>query len=276
MNTLIGDVGSTKGHWAYLSQDGQFTFETTGFNPVQHQTTLISEMLSAVKRQCPDQIHAVHYYGAGVISEATRQLISSACESTLKAEHITCESDMLAAARALTPDAPGVVCILGTGSNSCVFDGEKITTQIPSLGFPLGDEGSGADIGKACVRAFYYGILPAEVHEAFATLLPANRSVFLDHFRTNEAGNRYLAMLVPIAARFKDTGVMRGILLDCFCTFARLHIAPYNIAGPVHFSGGVAFAFKELLGETLKAEHLIAGTIIKSPLSRLIEFHQNH
>jgi hypothetical protein len=154
---------------------------------------------------------------------------------------------MLAACRALSTGSPGIICILGTGSNSCVFDGNRIIQQIPSLGFPLGDEGSGADIGRACVRGFYYGLMPVEIRETFARVLPHDRAHFLSEYTMHPAKNAYLAGLVPLLKDHVDTPFVGTILHECFCTFTRLHVTPYGVSYPVHFVGSIAAVFQKAL-----------------------------
>ncbi len=272
---LIGDVGSTTAKWACISSDREGTFETIGFNPLQHDPALLNQMLASVLQHSPDLISEIHYYGTGIASDAARKLVTQGFQDHFKDADVKCESDILGAARALSPGKEGVVCILGTGSNSCLFDGRRIVKQIPSLGFPLGDEGSGADIGKACVRGFYYGLMPQEVRETFAQVLPENRSAFLQQFREHKTANKFLAELVPHVALHLNSEYIQSMLLDRFRTFARLHITPYDASCPVHFTGSVAYVFRDLLMHTLREENLIHGIISKSPLTGLIEFHKN-
>jgi N-acetylglucosamine kinase-like BadF-type ATPase len=275
---LIGDIGSTKAEWALLSADRELIFDTAGFNPVQHDPLLLQDMLLSVLGNCPadSRIQEIYYYGSGIISVEIQEMVKQACRALFNDVDINCESDMLGAARALSPGKEGVICILGTGSNSCLFDGTQIIKQIPSLGFPLGDEGSGADIGKACVRAFYYGLMPQEIRAEFARALPADRSVYLAEFRKHNAPNRFLATLVPIVAAQLDSTFMQSMLHERFRTFARLHITPYQASCPVHFTGSVAYVFREFLEHTLREEKLIPGNIHQGPLAGLIEFHHNN
>ncbi|HLF65563.1 MAG TPA: BadF/BadG/BcrA/BcrD ATPase family protein [Saprospiraceae bacterium] len=273
---LIGDIGSTKAQWAWLSRDREVTFETIGFNPVMHDPELLSEMLTQVQDRCRDDFTEMYYYGTGIISDTTRKQVIDTLRKVFGKVEISCESDMLGAARALSAGKEGVICILGTGSNSCLFDGKIITRQIPSLGFPLGDEGSGADIGKACVRAFYYGFMTDEVRTSFAEMLPDDRSFFLYQYHQHKTPNRFLAGLVPLVVKHLDSALIQAILEERFRTFTRLHVKPYQASFPVHFTGGVAHAFGDVLQDILRDEKLIPGTIVKSPLSGLIEFHQNN
>jgi len=272
--TLIGDIGSTKAQWAWLGSDREVTFHTIGYNPSQHRDEGLQTMLVSVRAQCPGTVSRMFYYGTGVVSANIREKITTACFQVFDQLVVTCESDMLAAARSLSPGQHGVICILGTGSNSCLFDGKKIIQQIPSLGFPLGDEGSGADIGKACVKAFYYGLMPEDIRAAFAQVLPTERAVFLDLFHKHPTPNRFLAELVPLVSRYTGSAFIKTLVLDCFTSFIRQHVLPYQIPAPVHVTGGIAYAFRELLVDILLAEKLTPGTVVKSPLAGLIEYHQ--
>jgi N-acetylglucosamine kinase-like BadF-type ATPase len=274
--TLIGDIGSTKAQWALLKSEEQLTFETKGFNPVLHEESLLQEMWKTLRDDVPGDVDEIYYYGTGIISDASRRLIIEGCRKTFGKAEITCESDILGTAHAVSAGKEGIIAILGTGSNSCMFDGIHIVKQIPSLGFPLGDEGGGADIGKACVRAFYYGLMPDDVRASFESVLPANRELFLSQFRTHKAGNRFLAALVPVVAKHLNSQFIRSLLLERFRTFARLHLTPYPGNYPVHVVGGVAFVFQDLLINALEQENLQPGTIVKSPLPGLIAFHQKY
>lgn len=273
---LIGDIGSTRAEWAWIAGDQKETFETPGFNPVLHKAELLNEMLSRVKDNCPGEVQRIHYYGTGIISDFTREEVISKWRLVFGDIRMTCESDMLGAALALSPEKEGIICILGTGSNSCLFDGKSITKQIPSLGFPLGDEGSGADIGKACVRAFYYGLMPESIRTAFQQILPDDRARFLMQYREHPAPNRLLAGLAPTMTKHLDSPFVHDLLADRFRTFARLHVAPYQASCPVHFAGSIAFGFREILEDTIRKEHLIPGKIVKSPIAGLVEYHQNN
>lgn len=272
---LTGDIGSTGGHWAWLSQDREITFTTRGYNPLMHDETLLTQMLDEVESHLPGPVKQVVYYGTGIISDSVRAQITGSLHRRFGEMPVECQSDMLASARAVLQGAgESVVCILGTGSNSCLFDGSHILQQIPSLGFPLGDEGSGADIGRSMVRLYYYGMLPAGIHAEMSAILPADRRAFLELYRHHPAGNRFLAELVPIAAQHRHSSPIAQMLRECFRTFARLHVAPYGIDGPVHMTGGIASVFREEITEVLKEEALVPGVFLKNPISGIIAFHR--
>jgi N-acetylglucosamine kinase-like BadF-type ATPase len=272
---LIGDIGSTKGQWAWLGKERQVIFETSGYNPAQQAPQEFASIIAALRRQCPEPPGHIYYYGSGALPGRLSEQVTDGLQAVFSGASVQCQSDLLGAAFALSVGEDGVIGILGTGSNSCQFDGGQIQRQIPSLGFPLGDEGSGADIGRACVRAFYYGLMPKEVHQTFLKSLPVDRSEFLDMYREHPAPNRFLASLAPLVDHHRDTSFMSILLHACFLDFVRLHIVPYNTRSRVHLVGGIAFTFRDILREILEAEGCVAGTIVRSPLPGLITYHQS-
>jgi hypothetical protein len=272
---LIGDVGSTKGQWAWLGKDKQIIFETAGFNPSQHLSGEFTGIASVLHRECPEPPKHLYYYGSGVLPGILSDQLTDQLKGVFGDAEVLCQSDLLGAAYALSAGESSVVGILGTGSNSCFFDGTRIVRQIPSLGFPLGDEGSGADIGKACVRAYYYGLMPEEISRTFSTALPVERTDFLQLYREHPAPNRFLAALAPLIDHHRDTEFMSVLLRGCFQDYLRLHILPYGSAGAIHLVGGIAFTFRDILREILEAEGCVTGTILRSPLPGLITYHQS-
>lgn len=241
---------------------------------MQHDGQLLERMFDEVRAQCPGAPAAIHYYGTGVVSESIASTIHAQAKSTFGDVRLTCESDLLAAARALSAGTPGIICILGTGSNSCVFDGKKVTAQIPSLGFPLGDEGSGADIGRSCVRAFYYGTMPQEIREDFARILPGDRAVFLSQMKSDPAPNTTLAGLVKTLSEHRTSAFTSELLEDSFRTFVRFHILPYAVDLPVHVTGGIGHVFGDIFADVLREHKLRKGTFSPTPLAGLIAYHQ--
>jgi len=272
---LIGDIGSTKGQWAWLSKEKQVIFETTGYNPVQHSRTAFDQFRPELTAKCPEPPGAVYYYGAGILPGMFQEQVAQDLQQIFPQAQITCKSDLIGAALAVSADKAGIVGIIGTGSNSCLFGGKKIIRQIPSLGFPLGDEGSGADLGRACVQAFYYGLMPPGVNETFAEVLPSDRGDFLIQYRQHPAQNQFLASLAPLIDHHKSSEFVSQMLQERFRSFVRLHILPYGTSVPVHLIGGIAYTFRDILRLVLKEAGLTAGTIVRSPLPGLLTFHHS-
>ncbi len=272
---LIGDVGATTGRWAEISGDLMRTFGTTGYNPSQHDSSVADAMLEEVTEHLTQSVDAVFYYGAGIVSEKISERTTRQLRAIFGNAEISCTNDMIGAARAISPGKPGIVCILGTGSNSCLFNGREIVRSIQTLGFPLGDEGSGADIGRELVRAYYYGLMPSEIHAELSQMLPADRIEFLERYQKLPAKNRFLAGLIPHVVIYHEHPWMENMLQDRFRTFVRFHVVPYDAQLPVHAVGGIAFAFQDILKKTIVEEHCIAGEVLKAPLEGLIAFHKN-
>ena len=272
---LIGDIGSTKGCWSWLSGQDVQIFYTSGYNPVSQHSDVLEQMLREVERALPGPVSKGWYYGAGIIDEKTGLVVGSQMQEALQIE-MQCFSDLLGAARGISSGEQSVVCILGTGSSSLLFDGRAVVDQIPGLGYPLGDEGSGSDIGRACVRGFYYRLMPPELMAAFASELPADRVEFLAALAADPAPGRTLAALVPVLLPFAESAFVSALLQDSFRTFARLRIRPYGTDYPVHSVGGIADTFKKIWHAVLAEEGLIPGKVMKDPMPGLIAFHQKN
>jgi len=281
MNTkLIADSGSTKTEWR-LIRPGQSTLaiRTDGLNPyfqdeAQLRQTLQTQLLPnlpALAAPC-----TVYFYGTGCTGSDSNTRIASALQSILPvASPIEVASDMLGAARAASGTEPGIVCILGTGSNTCFFDGQTITTPSYSLGFWLGDEGSGGNLGKRLVTAFLHGNLPIDLHDAFANQYTLDRLTVLDHAYNKPYPNRYFAHFVPFLAEHRQSPFVQTLIRTAFSDFLTLYLTrmPDYDRYPIHFVGSVAYFFADFLRELLSERHLLAGRFVQVPIDGLIAYH---
>lgn len=271
---LIGDVGATGSDWVFSVAGEVKRFSLGGYNPVsQGQERLIS-ILTDLRAQIGAVRVDVFYYGAGVGIQGHMATMRDQFERHLHLGQLVMESDLLGAARALCGREEGVVCILGTGSNACYYDGVSLSPG-HSLGYPLGDEGSGMDIGRRIVRSFYYGLFPNDLKEHFQQFLPDNRLDFLDILQKERAPNRYLANLVVGLLDVKNEPFIQQLILNSFADFAENHLHHFKRNAKINAVGSIAFYFCGEFGKCLDMYELSLGKIIRKPVDNLIVFHSS-
>jgi len=289
MMKLIVDSGSTKTVWCVvLPGNLSLTFHTAGLNPVRDDEDAMQEVvnsaLAAIQNECtmgrassllPDaSFREVFFYGAGCIPPYS-QTLQSILQRAFPTASVAVESDLLGAARALCGSSEGIACILGTGANSCLYDGCGITRQTPALGWILGDEGSGAVLGRLLVG----DVLKRQLPDALCT-------AFFDHFHLTQADliervyrqpqpNRFLASLVPFLAEHADDAPIHAFLLGEFRRFLIRNVVAYGRRDlPVSFVGGVASQFASQLREAVEAEGFIMGQVLSNPIQGMVQYHQ--
>jgi glucosamine kinase len=281
MNTiLIADSGSTKTEWR-LVVDGQPTvaIRTDGLNPYfqdedQLRQTLQTQLLPNLPPLTTSVV--VHFYGTGCTGPASNDRMANAIKATLPTEStINVASDMLGAARGAAGTEPGIVCILGTGANVCFFDGHQLTTPSYALGFWLGDEGSGGNLGKRLVTAFLHGQLPPDLHQAFTDQFPLDRLTVLDHAYNKPYPNRYFAHFVPFLSAHRSHAFVRELVRAAFTDFVQLYVLrmPEYDQTPIHFVGSVAYYFADWLREVLADHQLLPGQFVQVPIDGLVSYH---
>ncbi len=282
MTQLIADSGSTKTDWRVVDPSGQAdTLHTDGINPYYQTTAQITDTLKTqLVPQLAREISTVtdlFFYGAGCANPTVNQRVADALRAVLPAlQTVAVESDMLGAARGASGREPGVVCILGTGSNACCFDGQAITRGIQSLGFWLGDEGSGGYLGKTLVRDFFQNQLPPDLHQAFQTRYTLDRPALLENAYQKPYPNRYFAGFTPFLSENIRHPHVVGLLNDAFTRFLTIYVCPFPEARqwPVHFVGSIAEYFAEALKNAVEQAGLTMGRILKAPADRLVEYHR--
>lgn len=277
MNILIADGGSTKADWA-LVVDGtvQRRFATRGINPMFQDA---DSMLSALTDDFGDwlalQARAVYFYGAGCIGGAANQRVADALSALTGAGQVSVASDLLGAARAMCQRAEGVVCILGTGANSCYFDGQDIAANVPPLGFILGDEGSGANIGKRLVADALKGLLPDGLKERMLQWCGLDYAGIIQRVYREAYPNRFLASFARFARENIAVPEVEAIVMAAFADFAERNLMQY--AGierlPVHFVGSVAYHFEPQLSKALALRGITLGKVMQSPIDGMVMYH---
>lgn len=276
---LIADSGSTKTDWCLIGDRGERKyFCTKGMNPYQQsEEQLANEVATALVPQLPTTtIYNVFFYGAGCIYDKV-PLMERVLRSQL---HITgqCEvnSDMLGVARALCGHRPGIACILGTGSNTCYYDGEYIAKNVSSLGFILGDEGSGSVLGKLFIGALYKGLLGEEIKQEFEQTYHLDTGKVIDSVYRQPYPNRFLASFAPFIYEHRDDERVYQQIYANFEALCTRCLMQYDYQHhPIHFCGSIAWYFREILEKVAADHQLTIGNIEKAPLEGLVKYHND-
>ena len=278
MTTLIADSGSTKTNWLLIENDGKINkYRTEGINPVVGDSSIISHTIS--KSFAPKlngtSIDKIFFYGAGC-TQAKKDVVEKALAKVFPDAEIEVQSDVLAAARALCGYKEGVACIIGTGSNSCLYNGKEIVRNISPLGYILGDESSGAVLGNDLIGNILKKQLPEEICHAFFEETKLTEEEIIDRVYRKPFPNRFLASLSPFLAQNLDEPCIRALVLGSFKAFLKRNVMQYENyhKSKVHFIGSVAFYYKTILAEAAQEMGIQLGTIIKSPMEGLIEYHK--
>lgn len=276
---LIADSGSTKTDWLFVSTNGErLEQHTDGINPARDARDIIYNVLyHQLLPQLPQalELQAVYFYGAGCISPF-KENVQSVISELLSVCHIEVESDLLGSARALCGHEPGIACILGTGSNSCLYDGKDIVTNTPPLGYILGDEGSGAFLGKTFLNGLFKGVLPETLKEAFCRKYDLTLPRIIERVYRLPAANTFLASLVPFIAEHRKQPAIHDMLVDAFRLFIVRNIAIYGHKEmPLHCVGGIAYQFEEELRVAAAAEDMQIGRILRRPIEAIVQYHLN-
>lgn len=275
---LLADSGSTKTDWLLLGR-APVSFQSAGFNPFyQTQEVILETLRREVLPQIePNPIRHIFFYGAGCADATTSLPVTNALAALFPAaKTIEVNSDLLAAARALCGREAGIACILGTGANNALYDGAKIVNNIGSLGFWLGDEGSGGYLGKQLVVGYLHDELPVGLHRAFQESFPdVTRLSILERAYRQPFPNRYFASFSTFLGQHLADPHVGTLVSNAFRTFLALYVCkhPNATALPVHFTGSVAYHFRVILAEVLAENNLHLGTIQKSPMTGLSRFH---
>ena len=273
---LIADGGSTKTEWCVAEDRKEMLrIKTKGMNPYFQSEDEISEevrmvILPHLKNKTLD---ALHFYGAGCTPEKV-PMMKQALAKHLDVATIEVNSDILAAAHGLCGKNPGIVCILGTGSNSCFYDGEKIVSNVSPLGFILGDEGSGAVLGKLLVGDLLKNQLPPELKEKFLKQFELTQGIITERVYRQPFPNRFLAGLSPFLAQNIEHPEIRALVTYAFKAFLNRNVKQYDYKNnKVHFVGSVAHHYRDVLKEALADCEMQLGNIVQAPIEGLVLYH---
>lgn len=277
---LIADGGSTKVDWRLVDNGKEIKqVNTKGMNPFFRTVEDISEEIQAAL--LPEingySVDEVHFFGAGC-TPAKRSIVGDAIAANFETAQIEVESDLLAAAKGLCGQNEGIACILGTGSNSCRYDGKDIVENISPLGYILGDEGSGAVLGRLFLNACLKNILPYNIKKDLFDKYNLDVAYILDRVYKEPMANRFLAGFSPFIHKHLDNDVVYSLVYGAFRDFFIKNVIQYNYdleTKPVHFTGSIAFYYREVLEDVASNLHIKIGTIVQSPMEGLINYYNS-
>lgn len=272
---LIADSGSTKTDWALTAGQGGgvMLLKTEGINPVHQSAEVIGGILRSL--QTVEPVEEVFFYGSGLRPELREMMRQLLAERFPEAEDIVAESDLLGAARALCGHQEGIACILGTGANSCLYDGHDIVQNTPALGYILGDEGSGAFIGRNLLNAMYKGILPEELRQVFEAETGLTLADIIQKVYREPMPNRWLASLSPFIYRhIPQYPQLSQMVVEIFQTFLQRNVKAYGRPDlKVSAVGSIAWYYQTELAHAASLEGMGLGGVTASPIDGLVAYH---
>ncbi len=274
---LIADSGSTKTEWCLIDGTKKTTIKSQGMSPyfinaAQIENIVIDEVVPFIKKD----VDEIFYYGTGCSGSANKRIVKQALQNVFANAKIIVETDVDGAAKALCGKDKGIACILGTGSGSCFYNGKKIMKMNPGLGYILGDEGSGAYLGKKVVQYYLYHTFDEDLRARFDARFVTNSTEILNAVYKQPLANRYLASFSIFLAENRGHYMIENIIEDGFNDFFYNHICKFSESWslPVHFTGSIAFGFKDVLAEMCASYQLQLGNVLKDPMAGLIKYHQ--
>jgi glucosamine kinase len=275
---LIADSGATKCEWCLLVDGKKKTINTQGISPYflskeQIVDLLQKELLPKLKGAA---INEVYYYGTGLGNVNNVKILKDALKQLFPKSSIEANTDLLAAARALCGKQKGIACIMGTGSNSCFYNGKKIMKNSPGLGYVLGDEGSGAYLGKKVIQHYLYKTFDEELMARFEKHFQTNAIEILENVYKKPLANRYLASFTIFLAENRGHYMIENIIEDGLNDFFFNHLYKYRESWtlPINFIGSVAYGFRDVLKDLCSTYELETGKILKKPMEGLLEYHK--
>lgn len=280
---LIADGGSTKTSWVLLDQRGApQPFETEGYHPFFVDSAQIRESLgrmlpAAIQEKAGDVTRIFFYSAGGGYSPESDDILIQGISAIFRKAAITVETDLLAAARALLGEEEGFAAILGTGANSCIYNGKEVVANIESLGFLLGDEGSGSYIGKKLIGDYIREVMPHKVRNAFFNTFQLTGMELLNRVYEHPVANRYCASFARFAGdHLQEDTYYAQVVTGAFRDFFRNIVALYPNYQRYSFNcvGSIAYHFRELLEKVIIEQGMIPGVIDKDPMQGLIEYHR--
>ncbi|APZ46559.1 N-acetylglucosamine kinase [Polaribacter reichenbachii] len=278
---LIADGGSTKADWIAINLDKTeaFRVRTLGLNPAvvaaEELNNRIINMFQLIKVKA--EVTEIYFYGAGCGTPKPAKILEDVLQSIFVNAKVYVAEDMLAAVYAATGTDPALVCILGTGSNSCFFDGKNVQMNTPSLGYILMDEASGNYFGKVLLRAYYYNRMPAKLAEKFEAEFNLDADFIKKNLYREANPNMYLASFAKFMFDFKDDPYIHKIIRNGFKEFFEYRVLPFNKTAetPLYFIGSIAFYFRDILEEVAIRYDLKVTDVIQRPIDNLLAHHRN-
>lgn len=273
---LVVESGSTKADWMLIKNGQHIAYNTKGFNPFFHnKEDILIELNDHLELDLiKEEITEIYFYGAGCSSKKLNAIIENGLSSFFTEAKVVVDHDLKAAALSLYEEEPIIACILGTGSNSCYFDGEKIKENSHALGYILGDEGSGSYFGKQVLSDFLYNNLPEKMMIEM-NRLGFTKSIIFENVYIKDNANVYIASLMPVLIRNRHSNYAQQLFKKGFGEFLDKHVLcyPESSSAPISFVGSVASLLKEELEEVCETKGLTFGKVIRRPLENLVHFH---
>lgn len=272
---LVVEAGGTKTNWLYGDNESPVFRLTSGFNPVFQSDEVLDAMILQLKNELPSETKEIYYYGAGCFDLSYSNRIATIFSKHFPQSFIQIKDDLSASVKALLGNNPGIAVILGTGTNSCKYDGKQITEQVPSAGFILGDEGSGANLGRMLISSWLYGEFSNALAQKAEEWTGMNRIAYKSAFYSQESAGKYAAKWAIFARENQDDSYISHIIHTNFNQFIERILLRYNpISGQkVHFTGGMAWYFKDYLERCLQKYGLELGSVLQEPSGQLWQFH---
>jgi len=276
---LIVESGATKAEWCLIGSGKKKSALTQGISPYffteQKVIDLLENDLLPQLGKSKIALEEIHYYGTGMLNPDNVKMVKNALAKVFQTNDIEISDDLLAAARSLNGHEQGLVCNLGTGSFCCFYNGKKISKQTPGIGYILGDEGSGAYLGKKVIQYYLYNTFDEDLRYRFDQKYNTNRTEIIENVYRKPLANRYLASFALFLSENRGHYMIENIIEDGLNDFFFYHLCKYNEAWklPVSFVGSIAFGFKDVLKDLCAGYEFELGKILKSPMSGLIEYH---
>ena len=274
---IIAESGATKAAWRAIYEDGTVrAADTAGLNP---NCLTMEDIQAIIRKAVPElnpegrHVEEVFFYGAGLVSQAASSVIAEALGMWCPMAELHFHTDLLAAARALFGDGSGVVAIMGTGSNSCLYESGQITENIRPGGYILGDEGSGAALGKAFLADFVKGLLPTEIEEDFIGKYGLDYPKIVQKVYKEPAASAFMASFAPFILSHKDNEYIKEMISDCMHAFVRRSLSRYSKSSQVGVAGSFGCACEDLLREAGREYGLEFVKFLKDPIDELVKYH---
>ncbi|MCX6331488.1 MAG: N-acetylglucosamine kinase [Bacteroidetes bacterium] len=279
-NYIIADSGATKCQWTIVQNNKRQSISTMGISPYFLSTENIAAILEKAfsKKVKTDKINAIYFYGTGLSNPDNVKSLKKALRLVFKNAKLDIQTDLVAAARATCQTEKGIACILGTGSNTGYYNGKKIVKNSPGLGYVLGDEGSGAYLGKKVLQYFLYQTFDEELMICFSKKYNLDRSQILNKIYREPLPNRYLASFAVFLSEHRGHYMIENIIEDGLNDFFYTHLNKLNESWlyPIHFTGSVAYAFRDVIKQLALVYEMELGKITKSPMEGLVAYHKNN
>ena len=278
---LIAESGSTKTDWVLVNDNKEITmFKTMGFNPFFHSSEFIAEEILNNKEfyEASKNVDKLYFYGAGCSSDEMNNIVKLGLNKIYPNSAVIVDHDLLACALSTYQGEPSISCILGTGSNSCYFDGKVLREEVPAIAYVLGDEGSGSFYGKKLLRDYLYNQLPESISKDFESQFGNAKADIFENVYMKPHANVYLASFMKFINRHYHHEYVVNMIQHGMNEFMKIHVCcyPEHKSVKTHFIGSISKIFEKELIQAAKNNGVILGEIIQKPVDNLVNYHLNH